>query len=579
MPIVLTAFRGEQPRIIPRLLPETAAQRAINARLDDGGLTPFRVPAKEADASAGKKTIYKHGADWLTFDTVVDAAPGPVATDRLYYTGDGVPKMRVGTDVYDLAIAAPSPALTAVLGGAGSGDVSTRIYVYTWVTDFGEESEPSPASNAVDWQPGNTVTLSGFAATPANREITKQRIYRSQTGTTGTWFYLVAERAAASTDFVDNVAVDALQEPLPSADWNAPPAGLAGLKAGPNGMMAAFAGKDVYFCEPWRPHAWPEKYVQTADYAIVGLAWIGTALVIMTEGQPYLASGTAPETMRMDKLETNLPCINQRGIVDLGYAVAYPSHEGLVAARADGTIGIVSSRLFDRDSWLALSPSTFVAAQHAGRYAAFYDTTDANGARVAGAIFIDPGGEGDLIRSADIAAAAFYELESGGLFFLDALDNDIYRLDAPGAIRARLYWKSKPFILPYPENFGVIRIDANATLTGDEQANDAAAQAGAIAANAALIAAGSIQGEINANPLNVLPVNGNILQDVPDGSPSVTVTVIADTTRSIDIGQTNRPVRLPSGFTAEQWEIEVSTNVRIHRIAMAKTMDELKMTP
>lgn len=577
--ISLTAFRGEQPRIIPRLLPETAAQSAINARLDDGGLTPMKVPIREVGVVPDHQTIYRHGTTWLSWSGVVNAAPGAVAQDRLYYTGDGAPKMRVGDDVYELALPSPDEALTATLGGSGDGDVATRLYGYTWVTAFGEESEPCPVSNAVDWKPGNTVTLSGFAEPPPDRQITLQRIYRSQTGRLGTYFYLIAERAASDDAFEDNIAVDALQEPLPSAEWNPPPADLVGLISMPNGMMAAHTGNDVYFCEPYRPHAWPEKYVLTTEVPIVGLAAIGTYLIVLTEGQPYLATGSSPETMQMVKLESTLPCINARGIVDMGFAVAYPSHEGLVAARADGSIGIVSGRLFDRDSWLALSPETMIGALHGGRYVAFYDTVDAEGGRNAGALFIDIQADQDLIRSSEIATAAFYDISDGGLYFLGEVAGDVYRLDAPAGSRHRLYWRSKPFILPYPENFGAIRIDSADTLSGEEKAAAAAARDAAIAANAALIAAGSIGGEMNGAAINALPMNGDILQPMPEEAARVTVGIIADGQRVVEIERTNAPTRLPSGFRAETWEIDVASNVKITRITMAKTMDELKSTP
>ncbi|MGL1400235.1 hypothetical protein ACSTI4_24935, partial [Vibrio parahaemolyticus] len=76
--------------------------------------------------------------------------------------------------------------------------------------------------------------------------------------------------------------------------YNPPPAGLRGLTAMPNGMMAAFDGKDLYFCEPYLPHAWPASYTLTTDFPIVGLGAFGTSLVVMTTGNLYLVSGTAP---------------------------------------------------------------------------------------------------------------------------------------------------------------------------------------------------------------------------------------------------------------------------------------------
>lgn len=575
--IKLTAFGGEQPKIIPRLLPPTGAQAAVNARLDDGGLTPVRKPALVTTlAGTDQLTIYKHGDEWLSWPTVVHAAPGPVADDRLYFTGDGVPKLRVAGVEYPLAVERPTTTLTAAVDGAGSGDVVTRTYVFTWVTAFGEESEPSPATAPIDWQPGDTLTLSGFPATPAGRNITLQRIYRSQTGQSGTYLYLIAERAASSADYIDDVAVDAFQEALPSADWNAPPDTLEGLIALPNGMMAAFVGKALYFCEPFRPHAWPEKYVLTTDWPIVGLGAVGTSIIVATEGHPYLVAGSSPSTMQMVKLESNMPCINARGIVDLGFAICYPSVEGLVAATADGTVRLVSTDLFGRYEWQALSPASVVAGQYGGRYMAFYDTTDADGQPVAGSLFIDVGDDPFLVRSSERAQATFYDVKGSALYYVPQGSSAIYRFDAPSGARAQLYWRSKQFIVPAPTNYGAIRVDSSNAMTPEEAANLETAIADAIEENTDLLAAGTVQGEMNSFAINEVALGGDTLVPIPGGYGVVQVGVIADGVRVASVGITNKPTRLPAGFTAERWEIDVTTSAQVTQIVMGHTMDDLR---
>jgi hypothetical protein len=140
-------------------------------------------------------------------------------------------------------------------------------------------------SNEIEWQAGQTVTLSGFATATSGRNITKQRIYRLQSSiATGADLFFIAERNDTASNYVDSSAVDDFSEVLPSRDWNHPPDTLEGLVSLPNGMMAAFVGKDLYFCEPYRPHAWPQKYVLTIDYNIVALGAYGTTIVVMTEG-------------------------------------------------------------------------------------------------------------------------------------------------------------------------------------------------------------------------------------------------------------------------------------------------------
>jgi hypothetical protein len=576
--IRLSAFQGEQPQLIPTLLPETGAQSARDVRLDDGGLTPTKTSVQTGVASSATHlTIYKHAGVWRSWPTIVNAAPGPVAADRLYFTGDSVPKVAIAGTDWPLAVPAATPALTAVLGGVGAGDVITRVYTWTWVTAFGEESEPAPASNALNWQPGNTVTLSGFPATPAGRNITLQRIYRSQTGQSGTGFYLIAERAATNANFSDTIAVDAFQEPLPSTNWTAPPAGLIGLVGLQNGMMAAFVGKQLYFCEPFQPHAWPQIYVLTLDYDIVALGSIGASVVVLTTATPYFVTGNHPSTMQPFKIERNRPCINARGVVDLGYAIAYPSHDGLYLVQGDGSIDLVTGKLFDRDKWLQLSPSTFISSQHLGRYVAFYDSFDENNGRITGAIIIDIGVP-FLTRTAERASAAFYDKLGSALCYLrPGTDPNIFILDAVDGARQTLYWRSKLFRMQFETNFGALLIDADPTIAPVDTAIEAAIKAAIIVANNALIAAGSIGGELNGAAVDVYTVNGDALAVLPGVSNVIlSVGVYADGNKVAEISKHNGVQRLPSGFLAREWEIECVTNVPVTQICMATTVDELK---
>lgn len=574
----LIGFAGEAPKVIPRLLGDTFAQAAYNTRLDDGGLTPIRkrrfVRQLTGAPPEGFGTIYLHDGEWMAWPGQVYAAPGPVANDRLYVMGDGAPKMIVGGTTYPLAIAVPATALTAAVSGAATSDLgSTRLYVYTWVTDFGEESEPCPVSNEVYWKPGQTVTLSGFAATPAGRNITKQRIYRSQTSTTGTQLYFIAERAAATTDFVDNIPPESIQEPLPSLEWNAPPDDLTGLVAGPNGMMAAVRGKEVYFCEPYRPHAWPEKYVLTTDYPVVGLAWFGTSLAIVTEGVPYVASGTAPENMAMEKTELNLPCINARGIVDLGYTVVYPSHDGLVQVSTSGT-SVATAGLFTRDDWLRLNPQNMVAGQYNGRYFTSYSYSDVRGQEFRGSFIIDlTGSQPFLIRSDVRANVMHYDIPSGVLYML--VGDSIYEWDALSEPYDLQSWKSKLFVIPTPTNFGAILVEADEGLTDEEVAAIEAEIARIKAENETLFALPSLGGELGGAALNVYEVNGDMLEPIPTVNRTVSVSVYADRKLVATIGKVNQMARLPSGFKADKWEIEVMSDMPITQILMATTGMEL----
>lgn len=575
--IKLTGFTGEAPRVTPRLLPQTGAQVAQSVRLEDGELSPFRKPylAHElVGVTPGTvKTIYRHLGEWLHWSTVVHAVPGPVAQDRLYYTGDGVPKMRIGTDVYPLKVPAPAAALTATAAPPGTV-YETRLYVFTYVTAYGEESEPSPASNEINVSPGVTVNLTGFGAVPAGRNITKQRIYRSVTGASGSAaFYFIAERNASSADFSDSVPQESFTEPLPSLDWTPPVDTLSGLVTMPNGMMAAFSGKDLYFCEPFRPHAWPEKYALATDYDIVALAAYGTTLVVGTKGNPYLVSGTSPDTMVMEKLELNMPCLSSSGMIDLGYAVAYPSYDGLVVVQGGGA-NLATKDLLTRDQWLKYKPDLMACGQFYGRFFASYDYDDVDGSNHQGTVIFDlSGSQPFLIRSQHRADAFFYELTSGALYML--IGNGIYEWDSRYSIRDVFTWRSKAFMSPAPTSFGAILFEVDPRDDLDAVLAFEAALAAAIASNEAAFAVGPLSGDLNGSALNTYEINGDKLVPLPSG-PTVNVNVYADGKFLATVSRAGRMQRLPGGRSARQWEIEVTGNVPVLEIAMATTGQELR---
>lgn len=579
--IVLTGFMGEQPSVVPRLLPPNAAVATHDVRLTDGGLTPIRESLLEGLAGhQTHQTIYRHGNTWLSWPGVIHAAEGPVDADRLYYTGEATAKMMVGDTVYPLAVPRPMTKPTATLGGDGDGDPVARIYAYTWVTGFGEESEPSPNSSRVSWKPGNTVTISNIAAVPEGRNVTHMRFYRTQTGYLGTYLYFIAERPASTDDFVDTIEPDAFGEPLPSKDWNAPPVQLKGLTAMPGGMMAAHRGKEVWFCEPWRPHAWPQKYVLTTDRPIVGLAAMGPALAVLTTGQPYLVVGGHPAIMQMQKLESNLPCVSARTVVDLGYAVAYASNDGLAIIRGDGSAGLVTDHLLDRDEWLRLSPATMIGSQVGGLYAAFYDTLDEEADRLAGLLLIAPAGDRPfLLRSATIARAAWFDPATSGLYYMADRSAEIRRFDHPQGARRVMSWTSKPFVLSNPTNFAVVKVEGEDAVTEEDVRRVQIERLKAMNRNQAIIDADMVGGSFAGASVGAVVFGGDRLETLPEALARSLVSVFADGRAVRSITTFNTVHRLPAGFRASTWQVSVTGNVPIEKMTLAESMEDLEQAP
>ena len=116
--------------------------------------------------------------------------------------------------------------------------------------------------------------------------------------------------------------------------------------------MAGFSGRDVYFCDPYHPHAWPENYIQTVDFPVVGLGRMDTTLAVLTKGTPYLIQGTHPANMSIVKSDLEQACVSKKSIVSLMGGVVYAAPDGLMLLSPGGS-RIVTESLFDFSQWQA----------------------------------------------------------------------------------------------------------------------------------------------------------------------------------------------------------------------------------
>jgi hypothetical protein len=565
MPIRIDKFSGEVPAIIPRLLPGSSAQIAQNVRLEDGSLLPFRCGKLVHTFGSAMQTIYRHNGAWLGWPGVVKVAPAPIADDRLYVTGDGVPKVITGGVSYPLKVPSPTAALTVSQPSPVDPALSvTFIYTYTWVTFLGEESEPAPLSEPVTSDPSKIVLLSGFQAAPTDRLFRYQNIYRSQTSVTGeTNLFLIGYRLASNAvDFEDPTnGYYPVLDPLPSMDYNPPPDGLQGITALPNGIMAGFVGKRLYFSQPYVPHAWPEKYVLTTEYEIVGLGVFGQSVAVLTTGHPYVVSGISPDSMSMERLKVNLACVSARGIVDLGYAVAYPSAEGLVSISSGGA-QLMTGGLFTREIWQALGPATMIGGHSNGRYIATYTIGGETGL-----LIVDTTGQQPfLIRASDTAGAMWNESGTGRLFLLQG-GTKVFEWDSAESPHTEMLWRSKLHVLPGHANFGALLVEGVDTMT------DAERSANRTRWNLADLAA-SVE-VVGEPPFWLEPEGEGLLDPSPAPTPGFCAVIYADDRPVHVVTDLNRPARLPSGFLALSWEVEIRGTMRVTAVSLAGSPAEL----
>lgn len=492
MLISLQQFRGIRPKIDPELLPPEEAQTADNVKIRKGLLRPWDqcVLDSELVQVALLRTIYLYcDTHWLEWDADVDIVPAPIAGDtayKLYYTGAGIPK-KTNFDLattgagakpisfYPLALPSPKPAPTAGAPGAGgAGDARDVNYVWTFVSNWGEESLPSPASNTVAptqgqtvalslmthvWQAGTTYTVNesviptvpnGYlykcivAGTTSGVEPTTwgttidgnttdntvtwrcypdnmsyKRIYRLNVGDEFGQYQYLTQIAAADTTYNDTKTDTELGEPLLTEAYDPPPDGLTGLTYMANGIIAGFSGKDVYFSEPYKAWAFPTDYIITVPASVVSLGSLGETIVVNTDTIPHLITGTDPASMTPVPLPEAAPCVSKRGTVatiidELGASrgrVLYPAPDGLYMV--DGAAGTLLTRgHFDKKTWADYHPTTMHGHVHDNFYFGFYSYESESGCLVVDLL------SGDVTPLSLYADAAYVDPKTDTLYYI-----------------------------------------------------------------------------------------------------------------------------------------------------------------
>ena len=603
----LEGFSGISPRTGPAMLAPNQAQTAKNVKLQSGELHPWRKSVLSYQPGLPDvRSIYKlensntGGSVWLEFAVDTDVVPGPVADTsdfRVYYTDGSAPKKTnwnlattSGTGVKpfpnaSLNMGVPGPAAAPTLSSAGgSGATETRAYVYTYISTFGsvlEESAPSPAATVSTYTSGATVTVSAFSAAPttsAGYNITAIRIYRSVTSSTSaTYLYagtvtVNPATGAASGSFADNLAAASLGVALPSLYFTPPPAALQGLITMPNGILAGFVGNEVWFCEPYLPHAWPVGYMLTVGAPIVGLGVFGQTLVVCTTKQPYLITGSQPGAMSQEKVPLPEPCVSKKSITSDQFGVLYASPNGLVSI-APGTQDVISRALFTRDEWQTYIPSSMVGVIYQNMYICFYQT----GATKSALILMR--GDSPPLVTLDIASqAVFVTKTTADVYYISPLDNGLYQLDADPVNNMYYDWLSKLFVLPEPINFSVAKAQVDWAYISDSTAyNTLVAQI--TAANQAIWAAGTpLKSTVNSVTVNGMQVNGSILTNIPVQADARTVQAYIYANKGVvtTTGFTGQePVRLPAGSKEYLYEVRLTGNAPLRSFTMATSVAEL----
>lgn len=406
-------FGGMIPAVDDRLLPETAAAVSRDAFLYSGRLEgwrkpkllftllggatrkAYRIPVDSASSKIGDPSY------WVEFDDAdTDVVRSPTVDDsfeRYYFASPAIPpayntKARIAADLPAWVLGVPAPISAPSVGpaGGGLGLAVARSYVYTYVTEYGEEGPPSDFTLQNGFTDDTwTIDVTAPAANDmgVDRNITAIRIYRTVTGATGSAsFFLVAELDTLTLTYDDTLsdATVALNVELPSTTWEGPPSDLQGIVQAPNGMLVGFRTNEVWFCEPFRPHAWPSIYTISTEFPIVGLGVVGQSIVACTKGYPVILQGNNPNTVTDTAIRISEPCTCRGGILSSLDGVYYPSANGLIKVTPFGQVENVTLNWITREEWADLVPLRGGRAIRVGpAYVTF------------GSVFVDPDTDAD----------------------------------------------------------------------------------------------------------------------------------------------------------------------------------------
>lgn len=419
-------------------------------------------------------------------------------------------------------------AATATVIGPKKREVADYFYVYTYVNDWGWESAPSPVSAAVERTIDETVILSNLESPPSGGyNINRIRVYRTQAGTSGNADFFFLLESAVSEATVKDTGQD-LGEVLATKKWLPAPGvprggavsfteqNLHTLTPMWNGMLAGITNGAVRFCEAYTPYAWPIEYdAVPPDGRAVGLGVFGQNLLVLTTGKPILVSGSSPDSLDQAPLDIPQGCISPRSVVSMGAGVAWASNDGLCWYGAGGARVLTASALL-REDWLKLRPETIIGQMYEGLYFGSYEP--APGAPRKG-FMVDPAGGGGVFFLDEGFDAAHFDSGQDQLYVLRG--NRIMKWDAAEAFMNAVF-RSKTFRQPQPTTFSCAEVVASA-----------------------------------------YPVR---------------LTVLADGVQRFSAEVHSRePLRLPAGFRAMDWAIEVQCTgaAAIQAVILATSIQEL----
>ena len=461
---------------------------AVSA-MQEGELHEYKlgVPAPEvapAIGSTGKRegdVSFSKATSLFTFTSALKPflAPG----QKVVFTGSSLPTGISADTVYIILFEdnggyafakTETPTTAVVLDNDGSGHAvvqpdgleQTRLYAFTAVNSFGEESAPGPLSASLTVDASCRVELSGMAFTMPEgfAPLAAKRVYRAATGTKGeTGLLFLAEIPAAETSWTD-ISIDLeLGESCMTTGWNPPPA-LRNLRGMPDGVLVGHTDTEVCFSEPGHPYAWPSAQRYSVRGRIEAVAVSMRTVFVLTDSVVHVVTMDDPAMATITTLNGYVPCLNAAGVVESSLGVFFPSTDGLYRiGEGYSQAQNVTDGLINEREWRPMSPETMLSAFFDMTYFAFIEH-DTLGKLT---LLLDFGSDGQArMRYLQFHGSALTLVPSRRRLFCisprktgNGLEHALYQVFGDTSETSPITWTSKCWLMPYPVNMAACIVE------------------------------------------------------------------------------------------------------------------------
>jgi hypothetical protein len=435
--VKIETFGGISPRIHPTLLADGMAVTAHNCSLKTGKLVPLKQPRKVTErvihlengcgnpANAKSMHIWRHvegnGFDFMLFPGQTWIAPGNVASDEMtrvvvsgdtgavftdrdgkewkntpvVYMREGQAQSKISVPIAKVPLPAPTATRTADQGELGDSRRYTRFFV-SWVDRYGMESPISDPSWTggedvdVEYNDGDNISISVNGWDGVKDSADAVRIYKVVTGASEGRIQFMRE--VPKSLLMDNETPDSPTVSVKVKDENAgeimpnieaPPADLRCIRDVPGGFYCGISPsspKTVFFSDIDFLYSWPVAYRYDIRNRIVALAVTSNSVVALTDGTPYVLTGTMPESMTVTKVAEAAACISPRGVCVYRNSVFFVSNTGLMMIGNGANEGTVCTNItdgiFTKEQWAALNPASCVIGSDKGALLLFFTLPD-----------------------------------------------------------------------------------------------------------------------------------------------------------------------------------------------------------